>query len=371
MEEKLIEFIRTRDYKLVKELGQGACGKTVLLYDDMIDEHFVCKKYCPCSEDHRQELFSNFIREIKLLHQVHHANIVRMFNYYLYPDKFTGFILMEFIDGLDIDDYLKNAPEKFNEIFLQVINGFRHLETNKILHRDIRYQNMMVTNAGTVKIIDLGFGKKIKHPDDFDKSISLNWWCELPEEFEISLYDFRTEVYFVGKLFEKMIREIGIDHFAYKSILNRMCSRSPDSRIESFFDVEKEISNNRFPEMDFSQKERSAYREFADSMQHYVTKIESGSKYIRDFGQLQNQLEEAYRSFLLEETVPNTALIARCFISGSYYNKKAGFPVRVVSEFLHLLKSSSQEKIRIIMANLYTRLDSIPRYSPMEDDIPF
>ena len=83
MEEKIIEFIRIRDYKLLKELGQGACGKTVLLHDDFIDENFVCKKYCPFSEDHRQELFTNFIREIKLLHQVYHENVVRVFNYYL------------------------------------------------------------------------------------------------------------------------------------------------------------------------------------------------------------------------------------------------------------------------------------------------
>lgn len=175
VQDKTIEFIRKRDYKFIKELGQGACGKTVLLYDDMINEHFVCKKYHPFSETHRQELFSNFVREIKLLHQVHDTNVVRVFNYYLYPDQLTGYILMEFVDGTDVEDYLKNAPEKINEIFLQVINGFRYLEANNILHRDIRPQNLMVTNTDNVKIIDLGFGKKIEQSKDFDKSISLNW----------------------------------------------------------------------------------------------------------------------------------------------------------------------------------------------------
>lgn len=373
MEEKLIEFIRKRDYKLIKELGQGACGKTVLLYDDMINEHFVCKKYSPFLETHKQELFANFIREIKLLHQVYHHNVVRVFNYYLYPDQFTGYILMEFVDGSDIDDYLNRAPEKTNEIFIQSINGFRHLEGHNILHRDIRPPNLMVRGDGTVKIIDLGFGKRVQYPQDFDKSISLNWWCEPPKEFVDGTYDFRSEVYFVGKLFEKMITEKGIDHFEYNEILGRMCHREPLSRIQSFFEIEKEIQNNMFFEIGFTEEELSSYREFADYLEVHITKIESGAKYIDDIDRVQNQLEEAYRSFMLEVTVPDSRTITRCFISGSYYYKKSGFPVYAVKDFLHLLKSSTQEKRRIIMANLHTRLDSISRYAETDttDDIPF
>ncbi len=133
----IIRFLRSRDYRFVKELGQGACGRTVLLHDDLIDEPFVCKKYVPHSEEQRVVLFRNFVREIKLLHQVHHPNVVRVFNYYIYPERHAGYILMEFVTGVDIDDYLISTPERVNEIFLQVIEGFRYLESVQILHRDI------------------------------------------------------------------------------------------------------------------------------------------------------------------------------------------------------------------------------------------
>ena len=102
----VVHFLRRRDYVFLKVLGQGACGQTVLLRDEMIGSDFVCKKYVPFSESHRQELFKSFLREIKLLHEVHHNNVVRVFNYYVYPEQFTGYILMEFVDGLDIEDYL-------------------------------------------------------------------------------------------------------------------------------------------------------------------------------------------------------------------------------------------------------------------------
>jgi eukaryotic-like serine/threonine-protein kinase len=373
MAEKLIEFIRRRDYVLVKELGQGACGKTVLLRDDVLSEHFVCKKYSPFSETHRQKLFTNFVREIKLLHNLYHNNVVRIFNYYLYPEQLSGYILMEYVNGQDIEDYLHQAPEKTNEIFLQTVQGFHYLEANNILHRDIRAPNIMVRDDGTVKIIDLGFGKRIQQPIDFNKSISLNWWCDLPGEFQNSIYDFKSEVYFVGKLFEKIIQEYGIDHFKYKSTLAKMCQRNPDLRIASFFDVEKEIQSDLFYEIGFTEQEKSCYRNFSRWIADRISKIEGNTKYIDDLERVQTQLENSYRSFMLEETAPDAAKIIRCFLNGQYYYQKTGFPVTVVKDFLHLLKAVTHEKARIIMANLHTKLDSIPRYSelPADDDIPF
>ena len=138
---EIVKFIRRHDYQYIRELGRGACGRTVLLCDDQINEHFVCKKFTPYSEKERPTLFDNFVRETKILHQVYHENVVRVFNYYLYPDQYTGFILMEFVDGTDIGEYLSEHPEMVNEIFLQTISGFGYLEKNNILHRDIRPGN--------------------------------------------------------------------------------------------------------------------------------------------------------------------------------------------------------------------------------------
>lgn len=376
-EDTIIQFLRKRDYVLVKELGQGACGKTVLLHDVQIDEHFVCKKYVPFSETHRQELFANFVREIKLLHKIHHQNIVRVFNYYLYPDQFTGFILMEFVDGEDVDDYLTQFPEQTNEIFLQAISGFSYLERKGILHRDIRPGNVMVSDDGIVKIIDLGFGKEIRNSQDFKKSITLNWWCdEPPIEFENSRYDFGSEVYFVGKLFERIIQEREINHFKYANMLGRMCQRNPKTRIQSFVEIEKEIGSNQFYEIGFTDEEIESYRRFADSLCKHVTKIDSGAKYTDDLTLIQTKLNDVYRSCMLEQWVPDVVTILRCFIVGAYYYRQQAsqFPVVNLKDFVHLLKSSTDEKNRIILANLHTKLDAIPRYSesaPAPEDVPF
>ncbi|MBE3128831.1 MAG: protein kinase, partial [Actinobacteria bacterium] len=135
MDKKIIEFIRKKDYEFLKELGQGACGKTVLLNDDIINQKLVCKKYCPFNERHRVDLFKRFIDEIKILYLLYHRNIVRVYNCYIYPNAYAGYILMEYIEGYDIEDYLKKYPENLNDIFSQAISGFKYLEGNNILHR--------------------------------------------------------------------------------------------------------------------------------------------------------------------------------------------------------------------------------------------
>lgn len=375
MPEKIVEFIRKKDYKLIKELGQGACGVTVLLLDEGISEHFVCKKYTPYSETRRQELFDNFVREVKILHGVHHHNVVRIFNHYLYPADCRGYLLMEYIEGSDIFDYLKSNPEKVNEVFLQVVNGFKYLESKNILHRDIRPGNMMVRDDGTVKIIDLGFGKAVKGSEDFNKSISLNWWCETPNEFKDSIYNFCTEVYFVGKLFEQMIHDFGISTFQYSLVLSGMCERNPKNRISSFSEVDKNIQSDPFLAIDFSKSETEIYRRFADALVDHIAKIDRNARYKDDPNRLQADLEDAYRGFMLEVVAPDTGVITGCFLFGIHY-VRPGFEVEHVKDFIRLLKNLPSEKKRIVIAHIKSRLDVIDRYDEpkKEDDdgdIPF
>ncbi len=374
MENDIIKFTRAKDFELIKELGQGACGKTVLLYDPLIEERFVCKKFQPSNEEEKILLFNKFRQEIKLLHQIYHTNIVRVFNYFLYPDQCAGFILMEHIDGDDFEAYLSENPERINEIFIQVIDGFSHLEKNKILHRDIRRSNIMITFDGNVKIIDFGFSKKITEITDYYKSTSVNSWCEPPNEFDSALYDFTTEIYFIGKLFQQIIIENNIESFVYNKLLLQMCNKDDATRIQSFFDIEKSINSNMFLEIDFNENEKLSYRFFADSLLCCISRIEKGAKYYDDIPQILKKLEDAYRKMILEEYVPYSPHIVRCFVDGRYYfERNSKFPVNQIKSFLHLLKTSSLEKQKIFIANLQTRLDSIKRYDEpiVDNEIPF
>lgn len=374
MQNRVIEFLRKKDFKFIEDIGEGAFGKTILLKDEIINELFVCKKYSPAHEAHKEQFFDNFKNEIKLLHLLYHKNIVRVFNYYLYPEQYTGYILMEHVNGLNIEEYLQNNPENLNEVFTQTIDGFKYLEDNNILHRDIRPYNLLVNKDGIVKVIDFGFGKKVHYETDYEKSISLNWWCEPPMDFREHKYNFQTEIYFIGKLFEKIILENEIEHFNYRELLERMVAKKPEERIVSFNECYKSILLKGNEEIDFSYHEIESYRSFSESLAGTLTKIEHGTRYIDDVNEVIQKIDELYKRTMLEECLPENSLLLRCFLKGSYYFRKNNYIyVTVLHDFIKILKETSVAKKKIILNNLHTRLDAIQRYSTLddEDDIPF
>ncbi|PPD06877.1 MAG: hypothetical protein CTY28_11625 [Hyphomicrobium sp.] len=373
MSQSIIKFLRQTDYGFIRELGQGACGQTVLLEDVFLDKQFVCKKYSPQLSELRSELFQGFTREIKLLFDVYHLNIVRIFNYFVFPDKFAGFIIMEYVDGENIDDYVARQPQKINDVFQQVIDGFCHLESKGILHRDIRPSNILVRKDGIVKIIDLGFGKQIAQKGDFEKSITLNWWCDPPKEFGSAKYDFSTEVYFVGKLFERLGSSRMLNNFENKSVIGKMCQDDPAFRIASSSSVRQQMGTKKFSETAFSEREIEAYRGFSAAVSNHITKIDGSAVYQKDPDMFHRALEDAYQKVMLEEYAPDCAPILRSLLSGTYYYKRDYFPVEALGEFLIFLRSCTDDKRRIILANLHTKLDGIPRKKPIDpdDEIPF
>jgi serine/threonine-protein kinase len=369
MEGRLITFLRVRDYKLIKELGQGGCGKTVLLYDEIIDEYLVCKKYKP--QEHRDVLYSSFLKEIKLLSRLYHRNIVRYYSSYVFPDKALGYILMEFVNGMDIRGYIGKNPALVDDVFQQVVSGFVYLEKSGVLHRDIRPANILVGADSVVKIIDLGFGKKVVHTEDFDKSISLNWCCEAPAEFDDDVYDYCTEVYFVGKLFDSIIKELHIDSFSYAAMLEKMCKRDPSERIAKFSDVEKNILTRDFNKMDFLIEDRRMYMRFAEHISKHLKTVYQDIRYVDDVEKLKTALESVYSKVSLEDYIPDCQILLDCFVYSDGYTYSAkGFPVDALRDFLQLLEISSAGQRRVILSNLHTRLDAVSRRTHM-DDVPF
>ena len=184
---KIIEFNNMKKvFEYVRKLGFGGTGDTHLLKDNTTNMEFAFKKYVPKDEERKNELYDRFVDEIKILFKISHPNIVRIYNYYLYPEIKLGYLQMEYIDGTSIDKYTPVLDYEWNNIFLQVINAFRYLEEKEILHRDIRPQNILIDKMGNAKIIDFGFGKIIDKDEKDSNSVMLNWpVSKLPEEVSL------------------------------------------------------------------------------------------------------------------------------------------------------------------------------------------
>lgn len=373
---ELISFIKQKDYKGIKWLGNGSFGLTALIEDETINEKFVCKKYSPQVGIDSKKYYDNFLNEIKLMYKLNHNNIVRVFSYYMYKEKCTGFVLMEYIDGVNISDYIQLNPEFINDVFEQTIEGFSYLESKKILHRDIRPNNILINDEGFVKIIDFGFGKQAFNTSDFERSFSsLNWWCNTPSDFVHNIYDFKTEIYFVGKLFEKLIKDNDITGFNYNSILAKMCEYDYNTRFSSFGIIKRSIQEKETFDELFDETEIFIYQNFANSLSALISCVDKDIKYFQDIDIIQKRLSDLYRNVMLEKNLPDNTSIIKCFLDGIYrYWSSRAFPTNNLRLFLNFLKSCTKEKKNIVLSNLHSRFNSIKRVMNNlngKNEIPF
>lgn len=371
MKDDIIRFIKSKEYKYLKEVGQGGTGRTILIKDETINEQFVCKKYSPYFLEYKDKYFEHFVDEIKILYKINHPNIVRVFSYYLYPEHTTGYILMEYIEGDNIGEYVKANPTAINDIFVQIISGFKYLEDNGIMHRDIRPENILVSIDGIPKIIDFGFGKTAQETIECTKSVSLNWAYSTPEEFANNIYDRKTEVYFVGKLFERLISDNNLSQlFKYRSVLERMILANPDNRISSFQNVVRNVSSENSLLVKFSEDEKSIYSNIADSLISVCTKMDKDTKYVEDLEIITTHLNNLLQKSILETYIQSNKDLIECFVSGKFwYKTKALVPVTQVERFYGWWNQISKDRKIIVLNNLWTRFDNIER--EMDDDLPF
>lgn len=178
---------------------------------------------------------------------------------------------------------------------------------------------------------------------DFDKSISLNWWCEPPAEFKSLLYTHETEVYFIGKLFEKITLENPINSFNHSALLEEMTVRFTHGRINSFARVREAALTNTTESVTFTNLEISTYQEFSRSLVSAVSKTTSDAKYF-EVDEFSVRFEKVYKRVMLEDQAPSNSEAARCFINGEYYfSKNNRIAVSTIKRFLALLCSNSKE----------------------------
>lgn len=373
-ENKIVTFDSSKKFKYIKDLGTGGTGETRLFLDESVNFYFAIKKYSPINGNDVDECYVRFIDEIKILFNLFHENVVRVFNYYLYPEHKTGYIQMEYVNGLSIDkinpiDYDKS----WNDYFVDVINAFDYLHSNHILHRDIQPSNFMINENGIIKVIDFGFGKKIDI-DNKKNSILLNWPASIPPE-EVTIngeYNYSTEIYYIGEMFKHLTEND--DTFLYKSILKKMLEISPNNRYKTCKEIKEDISNNLLKQINFSDTEKNVYFEFAKCLYNSIVKFTSNPEFIYNAEEIRASLEKVVRISALEKYVQRNQDVISSFVNAGFrYKVSNTITSEVLVNFYKLFINSDLTKKSIIIDSIIARLKNIKIDYPsiLDDDLPF
>ena len=369
-----IRFSKPKCFEFVKALKSGGTGKTLLMRDATIDELFVCKKYNPEQKEYEDECYKRFVEEIKIMYSVYHNNIVRIYDYFLYPEYKTGYIIMEYIRGENIEEYFRVADEEnINSIFIQIINAFLYLEQYNILHRDIRAANIMVDEKGDIKVIDFGFGKRLEEEQDNNASVLLNWPASrIPQEIHSEQYSVQTEIFYVGYLIKNIIEKYDIKCFKYTILMEKMIQVNPRDRMHSFEEIQNSIAEQTFEQVKFTNSEKKVYQNFATSFCGLLCRIKDNLITERDSSVIIEKLRAILRDNSLEENVTNVKRLISIFIKSDYRYYRNNIEVYKVKDFYEFFLSQKNAVRDVILNNLYGRMANIPiSHSIYDDELPF
>ena len=155
-----METFNLRDYCLNKQyIGKGSFSVVYKGYNSK-GETIAIKKI-------NRQLIKNIQKyiklEIDLMFRLRHPNIIRL--YEVFHTKNSIYLVMEYCPHV-LNDLIPLSEDKCLFYLKQLSDSLRHLVENKIAHRDLKPQNILITEKGVLKLTDFGFAKTGKHVEE-------------------------------------------------------------------------------------------------------------------------------------------------------------------------------------------------------------
>ncbi len=155
-------------YRLISELGHGGMGTVYLA--ERVDEY---EKKVAIKVVRRglaaEELLTRFRHERQILATLDHPNIAKLLDGGTTEDG-SPFIVMDYIEGLPLDDYCQQHRPTINArllLFSSVCSAVAYAHRNLVIHRDLKPSNIIVTADGIPKLLDFGIAKLLAPDSPF------------------------------------------------------------------------------------------------------------------------------------------------------------------------------------------------------------
>ncbi|UCC83559.1 MAG: tetratricopeptide repeat protein [Gemmatimonadota bacterium] len=152
---------RVGPYRIVGELGRGGMGVVYLgERDDGVFRRRVAIKVIRAGAD-AAEMHRRFQAERQILASLEHPNIAHLLDGGLTGDG-RQYLVLEYIEGLPIDTYCRQLPCSIEDrlrLFCSVARTVHHAHRSLVVHRDLKPSNILVTEDGTIKLLDFGIAK--------------------------------------------------------------------------------------------------------------------------------------------------------------------------------------------------------------------
>lgn len=200
--EKLIatNVVLNNDFILKEKLGQGGVGTVYHAYQISLDRPVALKILM---EQFAQDknFVEDFIREARAAARLNHPNIVQSFA--VGQDHGVFFCAMELVEGETLKHIIGREGKVSIEFSLQIMRQMAEAldfawKNQKLVHRDIKPDNIMLTSGGVAKLADLGLARVASETEEESEEIMGTPQYISPEQLIGSKTDVRTDIYSLG-----------------------------------------------------------------------------------------------------------------------------------------------------------------------------
>ncbi|XP_022904836.1 cyclin-dependent kinase 2-like [Onthophagus taurus] len=196
----------------LKKAGEGTYGIVYKAKDKITGKYVALKKIALEKHDRPNEsegIPSTTIREICLLKSLHHSAIVELLDI-IFTESKCLYMVFEFLH-MDLKKYLEISVGVLSENLIrsymkQLIDGIGYLHTHRILHRDLKPQNLLLDNEGHIKLADFGLSRSFTLPTRIFTHEVVTLWYRAPELlFGAKMYSTSVDIWSLGCIMAEMI----------------------------------------------------------------------------------------------------------------------------------------------------------------------
>lgn len=211
--------MNTEKYEKIEKLGEGTFGVVTKARNVKTNEIVALKKIRKQQDE--EGVPSSALREIALLKELQHVNIVRLIEImntikkltlvFEYVPRDLKRIIDETNDGkglnkLTIKVSIYNPIYTIQSYLYQILKGVNYIHKHKILHRDLKPGNLLITDNGIVKIADFGLARGCGIPvTNYSNEVVTLWYR--PPDVLLGSKDYMTtiDIWSIGCIFAEMI----------------------------------------------------------------------------------------------------------------------------------------------------------------------
>ena len=202
-------------YEVLKRVGSGGMADVYMAKDHKLNRN-VAVKVLKSEYVEDEKFLKKFETEAQAVARLSHPNIVNIYDVGI--EDGINYIVMELAEGITLKEYIRKkgylSPKETVEISTQIASAISHAHKNHIIHRDIKPQNILVSDTGIIKVTDFGIAKATSSNTVTSTATATGSVHYIsPEQAKGRFCDEKSDIYSLGiTMYEMVTGHVPFDH---------------------------------------------------------------------------------------------------------------------------------------------------------------